>query len=313
MTTVRVIDAPSNLGLRPPAPGTTPGTAGAPEALRSAGLLPGLEAVVSVVDGGVVPAPPYDHAEWAREDPGVRHAAQLAQYARALADVLGAAFDDGELPLVLGGDCSVLLGSALALRRRTADRGLRTGLVFVDGHSDFRHPGNTDVAGPVGAAAGEDLALVTGRGQAGLADLDGLGPLFSDDDVVVLGPRPGEPDLAELASVGIPVRTSAQVRADGGRPAASWAASHVSAPGGFWLHLDVDVLDPSVLSAVDSPDPDGLMPDDLVDLLVGLLSTGRCMGVEVTVFDPTQDVDGAQARLLVDVLSRAFAGGIVTP
>ncbi|GAB3814574.1 hypothetical protein GCM10027605_60250 [Micromonospora zhanjiangensis] len=69
----------------------------------------------------------------------------------ALADRIGAIIDQGEFPVVLGGDCSILLGSALAMHRLGEAVGGRIGLVFVDGHSDFRHPGN---ASYVGAAAG---------------------------------------------------------------------------------------------------------------------------------------------------------------
>ena len=81
---------------------------------------------------------------------------------------------------MLGGDCSILLGPMLALRRRG-----RYGLAYLDGHLDFRHPGN---APELDAVAGEDLALVTGRGGA-LAELEGLRPLVRDADVVAIGPR----------------------------------------------------------------------------------------------------------------------------
>jgi arginase len=87
----------------------------------------------------------------------VFNAAAMATYTRQLADRIGALVDVGEFVLVLGGDCSILLASILALRRRG-----RYGLAFLDGHSDFRHPANSS---RVGAAAGEDLALVTGRGR----------------------------------------------------------------------------------------------------------------------------------------------------
>jgi arginase len=86
------------------------------------------------------------------------------------------------------------------------------------------------------------------------------------------------------------------------------ALTRLEMPGlaGFWVHLDVDVLDPSVLPAVDSPDPGGLLPDELTALLSALVASPSCAGVQVTVFDPDLDPDGSQAALLTDILIRAL-------
>ena len=86
----------------------------------------------------------------------------------------------GAFPVVLGGDCSILLGSLLALRRRG-----RYGLLFLDGHADFAHPSVTRL----GEAASMDLALATGRGPRVVADIEHRGPLVRDDDVALLGYR----------------------------------------------------------------------------------------------------------------------------
>jgi len=158
-----VIEAPSNLGLRPPAPGKEPGVRRMPEALRTQGLVGRLGAE----DGGAVPAPPYDPA-W-RPGPVTRNRDAIRGYTVALAGRIGAAVDAGRFPLVVGGDCSILLAGALALRRRG-----RFGLIYLDGHLDFRHLGNSP---HVEAVAGEDLAIVTGRGDDALADIDGLRPV----------------------------------------------------------------------------------------------------------------------------------------
>jgi arginase len=162
-----VLDAPSNLGLRPPSEGVVPGCHKLAGALRDRGFVRRLGAA----DAGCVTPPRYDRGGWKPGD-GVFNAAAMAGYTRRLADRLGELLDAGRFPLVLGGDCSILLGAALALNRRG-----RYGLAFLDGHSDFRHLGN---ARAVGAAAGEDLALVTGRGQDDLTDLDGRRPYVRD-------------------------------------------------------------------------------------------------------------------------------------
>jgi arginase len=82
----------------------------------------------------------------------------------------------------------------------------------MDGHLDFRHPGNSEL---VGAAAGADLALVTGRGPDRIADIDGLGPLVRDGDVIALGEREDYPEWRDIHETDITVLESR--RATGAR------------------------------------------------------------------------------------------------
>src|SRR2546423_3090408 len=129
MRRIAVLDAPSNLGLRPPTATSVPGCAKAPGALRDQGLL----ARLGARDAGCVTPPRYDPGDW-RPGDGVAHAESIAWYSRRLADRIGALLDAGEFPLVLGGDCSILLGSALAMARRTARDELPPGGGYSDGH-----------------------------------------------------------------------------------------------------------------------------------------------------------------------------------
>ena len=210
---IAVLDAPTNLGLRPPAAGVEPGVSGLAAALRECGVVERLGAR----DAGVVQAPPYSFEMAAN-----RRA--IAAFTPALADRVGELLDASEFPVVLGGDCSILLGAGVALKRRG-----RFGLAFVDGHLDFR---NLEWAPAVGAVAGEDLAVVTGHAEASLADIDGLGPYFAEDDVVALGERerdPGERDA--IAKTAITVRDLEALRASG--PVAPRAP--------YWIHVDADV------------------------------------------------------------------------
>ncbi|WP_373684292.1 arginase family protein [Micromonospora thermarum] len=294
MRRIAVLDAPSNLGLRPPTPTSVPGCAKAPGALRDHGLLARLRAR----DAGCLTPPRYDPGDW-RPGDGVCHAREIADYSVALAERIGAIIDRGEFPLVLGGDCSVLLGSALAMHRLGEAVGGRIGLVFVDGHSDFRHPGN---ASYVGAAAGEDLALVTGRGQADLAAVEGRRPYFRDIDVVVLGIRAQDEYRLDLQAAGITTRPVPALRAEGAARTAQWAHEQLADCAGYWVHVDVDVLDPAVMPAVDAPDPGGIAFAELEILLAGLVDTPHCLGVELTVFDPDYDPDGSYAAEIVNTL-----------
>lgn len=77
---------------------------------------------------------------------------------------------------------------------------------------------------------------------------------------------------------------------------------------GFWIHVDVDVLDQAVMPAVDCPGSPGLDVEDLVNVLRGCVSHPASLGMTVSVFDPDLDPDGACAKLIVDILSRLSLG-----
>lgn len=273
-----------------------PGCYKLPGALRDNRLLDRLGAT----DAGYVVPPRYDRSNWKPGD-GVFNAAAIATYSIKLADRLSPVLASGDLAVVLGGDCSILLGSALALRRRG-----RYGLAFLDGHSDFRHPGNST---QVGAAAGEDLALVTGRGQADLTTLEGARPYFADADVAVAGTRTDDAYVGELSAAGIPVwPADGLATAQGVVRAAEGVLEHLQRHdlAGFWVHLDADILDASVMPAVDTPSHGGLSHAQLALLLGELARSSRCMGVEITVYDPDLDPDGQYAAALTDTVVAAL-------
>ncbi len=158
-----LIRAPSNLGLRPPAPDRQPGTWRAPKALTDVGLIKAVSPA-TVLD---LARPTYD----SRPEPGTRlyNGHRVRAFNLALADLVGGASARGQFPLVVGGDCSILLGALAGVRRAGP-----VSLVHLDGHSDFRHPGNHDPATVLGAVAGMDLALATGRGEVLLTDWPGV-------------------------------------------------------------------------------------------------------------------------------------------
>jgi Arginase family len=171
-----IVEAPSHLGLH------AAGVEALPEALLAAGLADRLGAR----RGTRLAAPAFDPSIDA--DTGLLNPHGLVDHASRLADAVGAALDEGTFPIVLGGDCSILLGITLALRRRG-----RYGLLFLDGHADFYQP----EAEPAGEAASMELALVTGRGPDLVTDLEGRRPLLRDEDVVVFGFRDADHAAAE--------------------------------------------------------------------------------------------------------------------
>ena len=169
---ISILDAPSNLGLKPPAEGKEPGVKQMAAAIRSRGLLQRLGAV----DAGTVEAPAYlDSLDVCL---GIRNAEGLAIFAKALAVRIRELLERNRFPLVLGGDCSILLGSTLALRKLG-----RYGLLFVDGHTDLLTPSDSITGG----AAGMDLALVTGTGPELLTNIDGQKRYVRPEDTVLFG------------------------------------------------------------------------------------------------------------------------------
>ncbi|MFE4370287.1 arginase family protein [Streptomyces sp. NPDC056835] len=295
MRNIVVIDAPSNLGLRPPAPGVVPGCYKLAGALREQRIVQRLGAF----EGGVVVPPRYDRGDW-KEGDGVFNAAAIAAYTPRLADRIEHHVRAGDFPLVLGGDCSIQLGASLALRRMG-----RYGLAAIDGSADFRHTGNSDT---IGAAGGEELAIGTGRGQRDLSDLEGLRPYLRDEDVRLFGIRDHDEDREELARLRIPTVTVGELREWGAAELAGAVLQTLETPvtDGFWVHLDADVLDPEVMPAVDSPDAGGLLPDELSVLLRTLVRSERCVGLNVTIYDPDLDPDGTAGALLADLVVGAF-------
>jgi arginase len=294
MRSITVLDAPSNLGLRPPAPGLVPGCYKLAGALRDQRLVERIGAR----DGGVVVPPRYDIRGW-RPGDGVLNADALAGYTRRLADRVGLLVDGGDFILLLGGDCSILFGPALALRRRG-----RYGLTYLDGSIDFRHAGNSEY---VGASAGEGTAIVTGRGQPDIANLDGLEPYVRDDDLVILGVRDYDSHLTEVRDLGIAVHTTPEIVAEGPGAVGQRIVRQFVNLDGYFVHLDADVLDPDVMPAADAPDPGGLDYPQLAELLRPLTSDAGCVGLQVTIYDPDLDPDGRYAAALVDALVVAIA------
>jgi arginase len=295
MRKIAVLDAPSNLGLRSPAPGIVPGCYKLAGALRDQRLLARLDAR----DAGVLTPPRYV-PDWTPGE-GDRNAEAIAVYSRQLADRIGSLIDQSAFPLVLGGDCSLLIGAMLALKRRG-----RFGLAFFDGHSDFRHPGKSN---PIDAAAGEDLAIAVGLGDARLIDLEGLGSSIRDQDVALLGVRDRDPDLPEVRARGMSVFTSNDIGRRGGNDVASATLSLLEGThlDGFWIHCDLDVIDGSLLPAVDSPEPGGLDYDTLAKMLRQLGRSSKAVGAHVTIYDPDLDPDGRHAMAIGDCIASAFA------
>ena len=259
----------------------------APATLRAAGLVERLGAR----DAGEADARVRD----TRRDPdtGVVGAADVRRASTAIASRVRELLEAGERPFILGGDCTLLLGVFQALPRGS-------GLWFVDGHADY-FDGESS---PTGEAADMDLAILTGHGPQGLFEPEE--PLLEPAAVVLLGHRPAElhPDVAgENARLDpdIHALTAPEVRERGAARVGTDAAARL-AERPAWLHLDLDVLDESVLPAVSYPQPLGLDWDELVALLRPLVAAPNLLGASVADFNPDRDINGTHAARVVQAL-----------
>ncbi|CCK27443.1 Arginase/agmatinase/formiminoglutamase [Streptomyces davaonensis JCM 4913] len=287
-----IIEAPSVLGLRPG------GVSDLPRALRGAGLLDGFR----VASEERLDPPEYDEAR--DPDTAVLNPTAIARYSLTLADAVESALDQDLFPLVLGGDCTILLGNLLALRRRG-----RPGLLFLDGHTDFYQPS----AEPRGEAASMELALATGRGPATLTDLEGRAPLVRDEDVVAFAFR----DEAESSRAGMQPLPEAMhtLNLSTIRELGIEAATHqalTALPAAYWTHLDADVLHDNVMPAVDYRQPDGLTWPELDHVLTAALTDDRCRGLDVTIFNPHLDPTGTITTRFTECLRGALSARAIT-
>jgi arginase len=289
MRSYAIVEAPSPLGNAL----QFEGTRRAPEVLLAAGLA---EAIGARRAGRVEPSayvPGRDPQKQVTNVHGMR------EYALHLADAVGSVLGRGEFPVVLGGDCAILLGTLLA----TARRG-RHGLAFIDGHIDFYPPENNEWDG-IGAAS--ELAFVSGRGPTLLTDF-GIGrPLVRDDDIAAVGFG----DQAKQVKYGrsLPATTLAlsrdEVRRIGAGAAAARVIEHLTrtgGPDGYFIHFDADVIDGKLMPAVDEPSPDGFDWQEAVTLLRAVAQHGRAVGLQVTIYNPDADPDGSAGRALAKAL-----------
>ena len=285
-----VLEAPSTLGVATDGVGLLAGRL----------LELGLAERVHARHAGRLSVPPKEPAP----DPetGILNARAIAAWSPKLADAVEAMLDSGAFPVVLGGDCTILLGTMLALRRRG-----RYGLLFIDGNADFFQP----AAEPNGEGASMDLAWVTGHGPALLTDIEGRMPLVRPEDAVAFAFRDHD-DLREYGSQPLPpdlkVLDLPALRAMGVEKAANEAVDHLTRAelDGFFIHLDADCLDDAIMPAVDFRMPGGLSWDELAAALQIALQSGKAVGLEITIYNPRLDKDGSAGRGLADLLARTL-------
>jgi arginase len=295
-----VVGAPSSLGIRPYDDGPARHLDRAPDVLRQRGLVSALDAL----DMGDVAPPPY--RDYVRPPDGARNEAEVLAYSRSLGRRVEAARRLRHFTLVLGGDCSIVLGCLLGARR--AARG-PIGLVYVDAHADFATP-EESITGSVASMA---LALASGRGETPLARLSGgRTPLVDPRHIALIGRRDaGEAWYGHAALAASPIfdLPDSELRSRTPRAVAAAALERAAATDvrGFWIHVDADVLNPTVMRAVDSPEEGGPTSEELLSVLTPLVRHPSALGMNLTIYDPALDPDRSCARRLVQMLETLLA------
>jgi arginase family enzyme len=276
-------------GVPTSAGGNFTGTEAAPAAYRSAGLLEALSrAGVHCRDDGDVPLPAgmlrHDVAP-IRNWPSPRIAWQ------AVASAVAEAAGPTTVPLLVGGDCSIVVGTVSGLLSRPSGRSVH--LLYIDGHIDAVAP-RADAS--LGAAAMGLWLLTTAS-----AFVEGS-PLISPDQVTVLGcvDRQGSTHLFNVVDAN-------ELASKGAGAAVRNALQSIGTDVDLVLHLDVDVLAAKHMPSAYSPNPRGVDPETLCAVLGPILADERLAVVEVVEYPVQRDLDGRVARWLVDLLTQTIA------
>lgn len=289
MKTLRPLDlipVPSALGA------PDPGTAVGPEALRRAGLATVLENAGRIArwQGPVSPSPlAPDHSQAQRW-------AALNRLCTELADRVGASLRERHMPVVVGGDHAIALGT---WRGMAAALPGPLGLLWIDAHLDAHTPEDSATANPHGMP----VALLLGDGDPPLAQ-----PTLNPAHLCLVGARSWElPEIVRLHRYGVRVFDDGEIRQRGLGPVLAEALAIVSqGTAGFGLSLDLDVFTPQEAPGVNTPEPGGCGEEEWRSALAGLACREDCLGLELVECDGLRDSQGRTAALACRLMTALF-------
>ena len=299
---VVVLGVPMDLG------GVHRGVDMGPSAVRIAGLVPGLERMgLEVQDRGNVPVPQPESR--VPRNLRARFLGEIAHTCARLRARVERALDDGALPLVLGGDHSIAMGTVAGLSSWHGGRGEKIGLLWFDAHGDM----NTPESSPSGNVHGMPCAAVVGRGPDELIALGETVPMVAPEHVAIVGVRDLDArERREILDSGVRVFTMRDVDVHGMNEVMRRALAIVTdGTAGFHLSFDLDGTDPAVAPGVGTPVPGGtnLRESHLVMELAA--ETGLLLGLEMTEINPILDERNRTAEVAVDLALSAMGKRIL--
>lgn len=299
---VAIIGAPMDLGAG------RRGVDMGPSALRLAGLDERVRALgYEVHDLGNVIVPQPEATPVGPER--ARFLPQIVQTCTGLAEMVYKAASEHKLPLVLGGDHSVAVGTVAGLSRVYRDRGSKLGLIWIDAHADM----NTPETSPSGNIHGMPLACCLGNGPEELTGIFGFSPKVKARNVAIVGLR--DVDRNEASSVregGVAAYTMREIDERGLRAVMTEAIERASdGTEGFHVSFDMDSVDPSEAPGVGTPVRGGLTYREAHLAMETLCDRGSFAGMEVVEVNPVLDVANQTGRLGVELVLSALGKRIL--
>jgi arginase len=294
MKEVCIVEFPSNLGLKEPQPGKEPGVKKLPDWLWKHNL----HKAIDPKDILRLDAPKYTNVR--DLETNILNANALVSYAREQAYLINNLLSQNKFPFVLGGDCSILLGPAIALKQKG-----NYGLFYLDGHTDFMNVSLSETGGVGGMAA----SIVTGNGPEKLTNILNLSPYIKEENLWCAGNREYDDEYEnEIRNSRATYISLHELRKQGISTCIQNFLSQVKTKNldGFWLHIDVDVLNNSIMPCVDSPTPDGLTYDEFNELTSYLFQSEKLTGLEITILDPDLDPTGQYTKEFVHHICTTF-------
>jgi arginase len=294
-TTVHLIGVPTDIGAG--ARGASMG----PEALRVAGLPAVLESHgLQVHDAGNLMGPANP---WLPPAQGYRHLAEVVQWNQTLHEAMHAALGLGHLPMVLGGDHCLSIGSISAVARHCREQGKKLRVLWLDAHADF----NTADLTPSGNVHGMPVAVLCGQGPTELTGVGGTTPAISPSVVRQIGIRSvdaGEKRLVHRA--GLVVFDMRYIDEMGMRHTMEQALAGLDDNTHLHVSFDVDFLDPEIAPGVGTTVPGGPTYREAQLCMEMIADTGRMASMDVMELNPALDVRNRTAILAVDLIESLF-------
>lgn len=293
--TAALIGAPTDVGA------SERGASMGPEALRVAGLARRLEEYgLKVVDRGNLAGPGNPVQAPAN---GYRHLDEVVFWTRLVHDATLAELHEGHLPVLLGGDHSLAVGSISAVARHCREVGKRLRVLWLDAHADF----NTHELSPSGNLHGMPVACLCGYGPPELLALAGPVPALTADCVRQVGVRSVDPGERRLVHEhGIEVFDMRYVDEHGMRATMEAALAGLDAETHLHVSFDVDFLDPEIAPGVGTTVPGGPTYREAQLCMEMIADTGRLASLDIVELNPAFDVRNRTATLAVDLVESLF-------
>jgi arginase len=292
---ISLIGAPTDIGAG------MRGASMGPEALRVAHIVTTLESHgLEVIDRGNLAGPANP---WLPPVDGYRHLAEVVQWNRAVHEAVHAELAQARLPIVLGGDHCLAIGSISAVSRHCREKGRKLRVLWLDAHADF----NTNVLTPSGNVHGMPVACLCGHGPQPLVDIGGQVPAISPKVLRQIGIRsvdPGEKRFVHEQD--LEVFDMRYIDEMGMRHTMELALATLDANTHLHVSFDVDFLDPEIAPGVGTTVPGGPTYREAQLCMEMIADTGRLASLDVMELNPAIDVRNKTAELAVDLIESLF-------